>query len=171
MHQNILLIPPPLLPVAPIPEQSISCIMSGDDHSKRSSRSHRSAMEDEEDDDMEHVASRTGITVAPSLYERPCYFRQTRNRGKIIKTVQERYLRDDLGFGCCFWDPHASKRRKGAENTIGKPRTIASVEALLELLGASTDQSFSSSATNSSPTFTLLVIDTNVLLHQFDVLN
>ena len=110
------------------------------------------------------------ITAAPSLYERPCYFRQTRNKGKVIKTVQERYLRDDIGFGCYFWDPQASKRMKGAENTVGKPKTIASANALLDLLGAPVGNPSPNREGNATPAHTLLVIDTNVLLHQFDVL-
>ena len=107
-----------------------------------------------EDESMNHE-----ITVAPSLYQRPCFFRQTRQKGKIIKTVQERYLRDDLGFGCYFWDPKASSRRKGAEVTVGKPRTIDSVAQLLQLV------TYKSGTVSS-----LIVCDTNVLLHNLDVL-
>ena len=42
------------------------------------------------------------VTTAPLRYTRPVFFRQTRKRGKIIKTVTERYVRDDLGCGCVF---------------------------------------------------------------------
>ena len=133
--------------------------MSDDDHM---SQSDNSGSDNDDDQDV--------ITAAPSLYERPCFFRQTRNKGKVIKTVQERYLRDDIGFGCYFWDPQASKRMKGAENTVGKPKTIASTNALLDLLGAPVNNPSPSKEGNATPTHTLLVIDTNVLLHQFDVL-
>ena len=58
------------------------------------------------------------ISAAPSLYLRPVHFRSTRKRGKILKTVTERYLRDDLGLGCHYVDDDASKRRVSEESFV-----------------------------------------------------
>jgi exosome complex exonuclease DIS3/RRP44 len=106
----------------------------------------RSTMEE----DVEEVAR------APSLYTRPAFFRQTRKRGKIIKSVSERYLRDDLGFGCHFVDQDTTKRRV-VEAVVGKPRVIETTEELLSLLKPCKPSA-------------LVVCDTNVLLHNLDVL-
>ena len=118
--------------------------------------------DDDDDEDME-------ITAAPTLYERPSYFRQTRKKGKILKIVQERYLRDDLGFGCCFWDPFATKRRKGAEHVVGKPQTLQELQQVLELLQVSS-KSTTTPTTRDECEAQIVVCDTNVLLHNFDVL-
>jgi hypothetical protein len=45
---------------------------------------------DDDNDDDE------GIVTAPSLYKRTTFFRQTRKRGKVFKTVVEQYIRDDF---------------------------------------------------------------------------
>jgi hypothetical protein len=50
------------------------------------------------------------ISTAPSLYLRPMFFHQTRKNGKIIKSVSERYLRDDLGLGSYYIDKETSNR-------------------------------------------------------------
>eukprot|EP00536_Pseudo-nitzschia_multiseries_P015552 jgi/Psemu1/218408/e_gw1.908.31.1 len=86
-------------------------------------------MQGDEEEDSDHEIS--DIVTAPSLYLRPAFFRQTRKKGKIIKSVSERYLRDDLGLGCYYVD-------EGVSNP-GKPNAI-------------------------------VICDTNVLLHNLDVL-
>jgi exosome complex exonuclease DIS3/RRP44 len=91
---------------------------------------------------------------APSLYKRLSFFRQTRKRGKVLKTVTERYIRDDLGLGSYYVDDDRSKRRV-KEAVVGKPRAIEDTAQLLALLH------------EDSP---LAVCDTNVLLHNLDVL-
>lgn len=96
------------------------------------------------------------VVRAPSLYTRPAFYRQTRKRGKIIKTVSERYLRDDLGFGCHYVDKDTTNRRV-KEAVVGKPRVIETTEELLSLLKPCKPSS-------------LVVCDTNVLLHNLDVL-
>ncbi|CAB9502478.1 complex exonuclease RRP44 homolog A [Seminavis robusta] len=126
-------------------------------------------MSDQEDDDDKSSSMEEEeelVTTAPSLYQRPSYYRQTR-KGKIIKTVQERYLRDDLGFGNYFWDPLQARRRKGAETTVGKPKAIDTVEQLVSLMQG-TVKSDAGDATTQP--LVLLVCDTNVLLHNLDVL-
>lgn len=102
-----------------------------------------------------------GIVSAPSLYKRSTFFRQTRKRGKIFKTVMEQYVRDDLGLGCYFVDDGENKKtRRVKDAVVGKPRDIASSVDLLSLLHKDDD----------AKSTTLVICDTNVLLHNLDVL-
>ena len=105
-------------------------------------------------------------TTAPSLYLRPAFFHQTRRKGKIRKTVTERYLRDDLGLGCHYVDEgHANRRAK--EATEAKPKTIENATHLLTLLQKPTKKTKNGT---QSPPLSLVVCDTNVLLHNLDVI-
>jgi exosome complex exonuclease DIS3/RRP44 len=112
-------------------------------------------MSDYEDNVDEHEVGGE-ISSAPSLYLRPTYFRQTRKRGKIFKTVSERYLRDDLGLGCFYVDEDIAKRRV-KEASMGKPQVIRDATHLLSLLKPCKPNA-------------LVVCDTNVLLHNLDIL-
>ena len=96
------------------------------------------------------------ISAAPSLYLRPTFFRQTR-KGKIIKQVSERYLRDDLGLGSYYVDEGDSATRRVKEAAIGKPKVIANTSELLTLLKPCKPNA-------------IVVCDTNVLLHNLDIL-
>ena len=111
-------------------------------------------MEEEEDGDA-YDFEVGEISSAPSLYLRPTFFRQTR-KGKIIKQVSERYLRDDLGLGCYYVDEDTTNRRV-KEAAIGKPRVISDTSQLLTLLKPCKPNA-------------LVICDTNVLLHNLDVL-
>lgn len=124
---------------------------SSDDESREDN-----VMLDEQDGDDYDFDQVGEISTAPSLYLRPTFFRQTR-KGKIIKQVSERYLRDDLGLGCYFVDEGDSSNRRVKEAAIGKPRVIANVTQLLTLLRPCKPNA-------------LVVCDTNVLLHNLDVL-
>lgn len=106
-----------------------------------------------DDDGDEMVAS------APALYTTPTYFRQTRKRGQILKTVSELYLRDDLGFGCHYVDENtiSEARKQHTDKILGKPETIETVQHLLSLL-------------QPCKPHAVVVCDTNVLLHNLDVL-
>jgi len=108
---------------------------------------------DYEHDDDDEVGE---ISAAPSLYLLPTFFRQTR-KGKIIKQVSERYLRDDLGLGCYYVDEGDSTARRVKEATIAKPKVIANTTQLLTLL-------------KPCKVNALVICDTNVLLHNLDVL-
>lgn len=110
-------------------------------------------MSDDEHDDENPETN--DILSAPSLYLRPAFFRQTR-KGKIIQSVSERYLRDDLGFGCYFVDEGKTNRR-AKEATVAKPRTIQDTNHLLSLLKPGKPNA-------------VVICDTNVLLHNLDVL-
>ena len=112
-----------------------------------------------DDDGSADGAYEIEISTAPSLYLRPVHFRQTRKRGKIFKTVTERYLRDDLGLGCHYVDVNLSKRRgmSGKEASVGKPKVVQNATHLLSLLKPCKPNS-------------IVVCDTNVLLHNLDVL-
>jgi exosome complex exonuclease DIS3/RRP44 len=113
-----------------------------------------SDVDDDNDDDLNHESS---IVAAPSLYLRPAYFRQTR-KGKIVKNLSERYLRDDLGLGCYYVDEDSNKKtRRVKEATNAVPRTIEDVSQLLTLLKPCDSNA-------------VVVCDTNVLLHNLDVL-
>lgn len=108
----------------------------------------------EVDDEESNVAPT--ILTAPSMYQRPSFFRQTRKRGKIYKTVNERYIRDDLGLGSYYVDTDENRaKRRVKEAIVGEPRVIQDTQQLLSLLH------------ESAP---LVVCDTNVLLHNLDVL-
>ena len=105
-------------------------------------------------EDLEYEES--VILSAPKLYTRPTYFRQTRKRGKVYKTVEERYIRDDLGFGCYFVDNDENKSKRRVKDAIvGKPREIETTTQLIAVL---------------HPSAPIVVCDTNVLLHNLDVL-
>lgn len=110
---------------------------------------------DADEVDLMHISS------APPLYTRPIHFRQTKRRGKIIKSVSERYVREDLGFGCYFVDEEhpslSAKRRQHVDKVLGKPRTVETAQQLISLLQPCEPHS-------------LVVCDTNVLLHNLDVL-
>jgi exosome complex exonuclease DIS3/RRP44 len=117
--------------------------------------------DDESDDEL--------IVEAPSLYKRSMFFRQTRKRGKIFKTVMEQYVRDDLGLGSYFVDDGANKTtRRVKDAVVGKPRDIQSTTQLLSLLQHDQDDDDDDDASNK--TTSLVICDTNVLLHNLDVL-
>jgi exosome complex exonuclease DIS3/RRP44 len=113
-------------------------------------------MSDSEEGMMEEEEEVGEVSTAPSLYLRPMFYRQTRKKGKIIKEVSERYLRDDLGLGCYYVDENNTNRRV-KEAAIGKPRVISDATHLLSLLKPCKPQA-------------LVVCDTNVLLHNMDIL-
>jgi exosome complex exonuclease DIS3/RRP44 len=106
------------------------------------------------DEDIQDVGE---ISTAPSLYLRPTFFRQTRKKGKIIKEVSERYLRDDLGLGCYYVDEDTMGTRRVKEAAVGKPQVIPDATHLLSLLKPCKPNA-------------VVVCDTNVLLHNLDIL-
>ncbi|KAL3919693.1 MAG: hypothetical protein SGILL_003630 [Bacillariaceae sp.] len=120
----------------------------------------RTHNDDDDEHDIEEEEEEEGlsesIVTAPSLYLRPAYFRQTR-KGKIVKNLTERYLRDDLGLGCFYVDEGNKSNRRAKEATNAKPRTIRDAPQLLSLLKPSKSNA-------------LVVCDTNVLLHNLDIL-
>ncbi|KAL3943490.1 MAG: hypothetical protein SGBAC_002455 [Bacillariaceae sp.] len=113
-------------------------------------------MSDMADEDSNGDHNVGEIMTAPSLYLRPTFFRQTRKKGKIIKTVNERYLRDDLGLGSYFVD-EGTKNLRVKEAAMGKPKVIIDASHLLTILKPCKPKS-------------VVICDTNVLLHNLDVL-
>lgn len=101
-----------------------------------------------------NASSEEEIRAAPSLYTRSTFYRPTMKRGKILKTVTERYLRDDLGFGCYYEDTNNDDR---IDRVHGTPKIIDSVTELRRLLQPSSPPS-------------LVVCDANVMLHNMDIL-
>jgi exosome complex exonuclease DIS3/RRP44 len=132
--------------------------------------------DDDDDDDSDHAAEMMimDVELAPELYQTQSFFRQTRKRaGRILKSVKECYLRDDLGFGSIY-QKHAAESSKEVE-------TIESVEALINIVvqnnkkkKSQTNPSHDEANAVTDPTTShapsLLVCDTNVLLHNLDVL-
>ena len=96
---------------------------------------------------------------APKRYSTSSYYYQTRKRGRILKRVSELYIRDDLGFGCYYVEDQSlsESRKLHVDKILGKPHTIETVEHLLSLLQPCTPHS-------------VVICDTNVLLHNLDVL-
>jgi exosome complex exonuclease DIS3/RRP44 len=93
--------------------------------------------------DMQLDDSHVVLANAAVVAETTFYFRRTR-RGHVLRIVEESYLRTDLGLGA----------RHG--------RTLAAADFALPDLG--------SGATTASFPLAWLVPDTNVLLHQLDLL-
>ena len=75
-------------------------------------------------------------------------------RGKILQTTTERYLRDDLGYGTLLLPSKKSATIAGDVAELA-PVTIDSVDMLCDIMDGGG---------------TLVVVDTNVLLHHMDVL-
>ena len=87
-----------------------------------------------------------------TMWSTSSHFRQTR-KGKVIKAVKENYLRDDIFFGT-----------QVSASGDGMPISITTVDELLNILH---HPSSSSSSTNS---LEIIVVDTNVLLHNMDLI-
>mmetsp|Transcript_2987 Transcript_2987/g.4503 ORF Transcript_2987/g.4503 Transcript_2987/m.4503 type:complete len:773 (+) Transcript_2987:112-2430(+) len=101
------------------------------------------------------------ILLAPALYKRSIFFRQTRKRGKIFKQVEEQYIRDDLGFGSYFRDDgHNADKRRVKDAAVGKPCHINTAADFVSLIRQEKDSTSTS----------LVICDTNVLLHNLDFL-
>jgi exosome complex exonuclease DIS3/RRP44 len=129
--------------------------------------------EDENDDNDFGTIDNDWVPIAkianttPSLYTRPIYFRQTRKSGKVIMSVNERYIREDLGYGCYFVDDTlntaesstslSANRRKHVDRILGTPKTIDNTQQLISLI-------------QPCKPYSIVVCDTNVLLHNLDVL-
>jgi len=84
-----------------------------------------------------------------TLWSTKSHFRQTR-KGKILKTVQENYLRDDIFFGT-----QISAAGGAGAGAGGDPTSITNVSELVHLL---------------LRPWVIVVVDTNVLLHNMDLL-
>lgn len=122
--------------------------------------------------DMSRTESDLDDTPLSSSYTRSIHYRQTRKKSKIIKQVTEQYLRNDMGFGITYTaegddlssdeeeDTNGPKRKlhSQVDQVVGKPTVIHTVEDLLARLKP------------KCKPYALVVVDTNVLLHNFDVL-
>ena len=127
------------------------------------------------------------------MCSRSVHYRQTRKRGKIIKQVAEKYLRNDLGFGICYtaheqgevgddirddneeldiYEIPSQRKRKSrsypklnsqVDQIVGRPYVIPTAQELISKWLISPSDS-------DNPYIYLVVVDTNVLLHNLDVL-
>lgn len=98
-----------------------------------------------------------------SLWSQKSHYRQTR-KGKILQSTSELYLRDDLGLGFTIPSQISSKRNNVSVTITGSAKKISDAEELLALLVPSYSKNERKQKTR------LVVIDTNVLLHNIDVL-
>ena len=97
------------------------------------------------------------------LWSPQSHYRQTR-KGKILKTTSELYLRDDLGLGYTIPSQTAAKRNNVSVTITGSATKIGSGEDLLTLLVPTYSGTMREERTR------LVIVDTNVLLHNLDVL-
>jgi exosome complex exonuclease DIS3/RRP44 len=74
-------------------------------------------------------------------------------RGKILQSTTERYLRDDLGYGTVLL-PTKTNTTIAGDATELVPRTIVNIDMLYNLVDGGS----------------IVIVDTNVLLHHMDVL-
>ena len=98
-----------------------------------------------------------------SLWSQQSHFRQTR-KGKVIQSTSELYLRDDLGLGFTIPSQTSTKRNNVSITVTGSAKKISSGEELMTLLIPSYSHTQRRNKTR------LIVVDTNVLLHNIDVL-
>jgi len=127
--------------------------------------------DDEENDDDEE----DHIDLPPPLWSRPSHFRVTR-RGKIHKSVAERYLRDDLGLGYRISVQSTTRKTGGAVvATTGPARRIDDADELLASLvrppsaGGSGGEAKKGGG-GAEKKMRVVICDANVLLHNLDVL-
>ncbi len=101
--------------------------------------------------------------MSKPLWSPISHYRQTR-KGKILKSTSEIYLRDDLGLGFTIPSQTSAKRNNVSVTITGSAEKIGSVQVLLTLLIPSRSASLGEEKTR------LAIVDTNVLLHNLDVL-
>ena len=114
------------------------------------------------------------IDLPPALWSHPAHFRVTR-RGKIMKSVSECYLRDDLGLGYRISVQSTTRKTGGAVvPTTGPARRVDGADQLLHLLVRPTSSEPSSGknkrSTDGGKCIRVAICDANVLLHNLDVL-
>lgn len=97
------------------------------------------------------------------MWSQKSYFRQTR-KGKVIQSTSELYLRDDLGLGFTIPSQISSKRNNVSVAVTGSAKKISDAKELMTLLVPSY------SRTERTDKTRLILVDTNVLLHNIDVL-
>lgn len=129
----------------------------------KSSMVNEEYLEEEEDESIvlmdEYSSSSTALDArTPSLsWCTSSHYRLTR-RGKVYKNVSERYLREDIGLGCCYKDQSTSV-------------VITSEKELVPLLiDVDEEEDVTSAAPRLQHQQHLLICDANVLIHNMDLL-
>mmetsp|Transcript_14712 Transcript_14712/g.21010 ORF Transcript_14712/g.21010 Transcript_14712/m.21010 type:complete len:1218 (-) Transcript_14712:132-3785(-) len=102
--------------------------------------------------------------ISPPVWSTTKNFRQSR-KGKVLANVSECYLREDLGLGFLTESRLTAKRNGIKVRENGKARRIESSEDLIDVL----IKSDSKHGECQKKTY-LVILDTNVLLHNLDVL-
>jgi exosome complex exonuclease DIS3/RRP44 len=101
--------------------------------------------------------------MSTPLWSPKSHYRQTR-KGKILQSTTELYLRDDLGLGFTIPSQTSAKRNNVSVTITGTAQKIGNAQELLTLLIPSRSGSLGEEKTR------LVIVDTNVLLHNLDVL-
>lgn len=112
---------------------------------------------------IEHFQSRSHIMASLSVWRPHSHYRQTR-KGKILQSTNELYIRDDLGYGFTIPSHTSAKRNNVSVSITGSAKKISTPEDLLTLLIPVYSEHTKKEKTR------LVVVDTNVLLHNLDVL-
>ena len=115
-----------------------------------------------DDDETKDADGNRSSVPEDNTYQISPFFRQTR-KGKILKSVHEHYCRDDLGLGCVFLPKETSSYNDKVDRLVGEPKTIQCTESLVNFLDIG-------SRSHPPIPFPLVVVDTNVVLHNLDVL-
>jgi len=101
------------------------------------------------------------------LWTPSSHYRQTR-KGKILRSTNENYLRDDLGMGFTIVSSVKHKRNNISIQGPGTTRQINSLEELISIVIPSKVSATDGHAPRTKTR--LVIVDTNVLLHNLDVL-
>jgi len=108
--------------------------------------------------------------MTSSSWTLPSHFRQTR-KGKILHIVSELYVRDDLGLGFTIPSQVSIKHNSLAINIQGSAHRINDREELISILVEPLfEQSNLDSVKWTKKKIRLVIVDTNVLLHNLDIL-
>jgi len=91
-----------------------------------------------------------------------CFYKKTRKRGKVVKIVEEKYYRSDIGCGYLFSNLNTSDHDNDdvmdvSESSSADTNAGISVDDLKKMVHHAAHKQ-------------LLLIDTNIALHQIDVL-
>ena len=126
---------------------------------------------------MPSSSSSSSSSSSYSLRTHPLRRFHITRRGKIHQSTNERYLRDDLGYGTVLFPDNTA----GSGGTIAAggrnqsveliPYTIGTIIELFTILASTSTTSRSGGGLQRRrPPLRLIVVDTNVLLHHMDVL-
>ena len=129
---------------------------------------------------MPSSSSSSSSSSSYSLRTHPLRRFHITRRGKIHQSTNERYLRDDLGYGTVLFPDNTAGGGGGTIAAGGRnrsvelvPYTIGTIIELFTILASTSTTSRGGGGgglQRRRPPLRLIVVDTNVLLHHMDVL-